>query len=213
MGLQPACGEQRAIELTERIRPILDALFPTWETEVSVHGMDPWGQPREACQMLLGGIASHSEIGELLAGHDASPRLSAAGFHEQVWTAASAQWKTGHRHEAVLAAAKAVNSMLQAKVGRRDVSDVKLVQEAFGSGSATPDRPRLRFPQIDDEQTRESVTQGALSFGVGCFQAIRNPVGHLPNKEIEISDQDALERLAALSLFARWIDDARVTTA
>lgn len=97
-----------------------------------------------------------------------------------MWTAASAQWRTGHRHEAVLAAAKAVNSMLQAKLGRRDVSEVNLVQEAFSANEAAPGRPRLRFPEIEDERTRDSMTQGALHFGIGCFQAIRNPVGHLP---------------------------------
>ena len=40
--------------------------------------------------------------------------------------------------------------------------------------------------------------------------AIRNPVAHLPNDEIELDEQTALERLAALSLFARWVDEADV---
>jgi hypothetical protein len=43
-----------------------------------------------------------------------------------------------------------------------------------------------------------------MSFGAGCFQAIRNPVGHLINEQ---SEQAALERLAALSLLARWITE------
>jgi hypothetical protein len=53
---------------------------------------------------------------------------------------------------------------------------------------------------------------GALSFGVGCFQAIRNPVGHLPDAQHELTEQDAIERLAALSLFARWIEEATLTS-
>lgn len=40
-----------------------------------------------------------------------------------------------------------------------------------------------------------------------------NPVGHLPNDEIEMTEQAALERLAALSLLARFIDDADVEAA
>ena len=102
--------------------------------------------------------------------------------------------------------------MLQAKLHRRDVSEVNLVQEAFSQSDPAPKRPRLRFPMIQDEGTRESMTQGTLSFGVGCFQAIRNPVGHLPNEEHELSEQEALERLAALSLLARWIDQANLVT-
>jgi hypothetical protein len=49
-----------------------------------------------------------------------------------------------------------------------------------------------------------------MDFGAGCFEAIRNPVGHLPNDELELSEQDGLERLAALSLLARWIEKAEL---
>lgn len=133
-------------------------------------------------------------------------------MHEVVWGAASTQWSTGHRHEAVLAAAKAVNSRLQEKLNRRDVSEAKLVREAF-SEKAESGKPRLRFAHIDDEQTRESMRQGVMSFGDGCFQAIRNPVGHLPNDEHELEEQPALERLAALSLLLRWIDEAELEVA
>jgi hypothetical protein len=90
---------------------------------------------------------------------------------------------------------------------------VKLVQEAFSEKGPAPAKPRLRFQGIADDQTRESMREGAMSFGVGCFKAIRHPLGHRPNDEIEMSEQEALERLAALSLLARWIDDAAVVTA
>jgi Protein of unknown function (Hypoth_ymh) len=63
---------------------------------------------------------------------------------------------------------------------------------------------------VKDGKTRESMTQGALSFGVGCFQAIRNPVGHLLSHQHELTEQEALERLAALSLLARWIEQAEI---
>lgn len=55
--------------------------------------------------------------------------------------------------------------------------------------------------------------QGVMSFGAGCFQAIRSPVGHLPNDEHELEEQPALERLAALSLLLRWIDEAELEVA
>jgi hypothetical protein len=109
-------------------------------------------------------------------------------------------------------AAKAVNAMLEAKVGRSDVSEVRLVTEAFS------DKPpavgaRLRFPDIEGDQTRASVTVGVMNFGVGCFKAIRNPIGHLPDDQHDTTKQEALEQLAAWSLFARWIERATVTTA
>lgn len=133
-------------------------------------------------------------------------------LHPSVWDAAAPQWAAHHLHDAVLAACKAVNATLQAKVGRSDLSEVQLVQAAFSLRPGSDGRSRLRFPEVDDEKTRESMTQGALSFGVGCFQAIRNPVGHLPDAQYELTVQQALERLAALSLFARWIEQATLTS-
>ena len=206
------CGRARAIELTERVRPILDALYPAWRDESPEHEHFEFGASRDACSRLLARIASRQTISDMLGGLDDSPRLAANELHHLVWRAASAQWSTGHRHEAVLAGAKAVNSMLQTKLNRRDLSDVKLVQEALSEKEPEPayNKRRLRFPTIEDDQTRESMRQGVMSFGVGCFQAIRNPVGHLPNEHYELSEQEALERLAALSLLARWIDQAAV---
>jgi uncharacterized protein (TIGR02391 family) len=204
------CGRHRAIELAERVRPILNALYPEWRAENPLDESFEFSPEHDAAMRLLARISSYEEIEEMLGDHSSGPRMSASGLHNLVWQAARTQWSTGHRHEAVLAAAKAVNSMLQTRVGRRDVSEMKLVREAFTEKAPTPGKPRLRFPAIADEQTRESMRQGVMEFGAGCFQAIRNPVGHLPNEDLELSDQEGLERLAALSLLARWIDQAEL---
>lgn len=142
-----------------------------------------------------------------------TPTPTVGELHAAVSQASEPRWRVGHLHGAVLAAAKAVNAMLQRKLKRYDIAEVALVREAFSQNAAAKGRPRLRFPGIEDETTRESMQQGALSFGVGCFQAIRNPVGHLPDEQHELTEQDALERLAALSLLARWIDQATLTGA
>jgi len=207
------CGRPRAIELAERVRPILDALYAEWRAENPVGHSFEFTPEHDACTRLLARIASHEEIANLLGDSATSPHLAASSMHEKVWGAARTQWSTGHRHEAVLAAAKAVNSLLQQKVGRRDLSESKLVRETFSNKPAEHGKPRLRFQGVADEQTRESLRQGAMDFGAGCFAAIRNPVGHLPNDQFELPEQDALERLAALSLFARWIDESSVELA
>lgn len=206
----PACGRAQALELTERVQPILNTLYPEWRDENEDDPNFEFGVERDACARLRARIASHAEVNDLLAGYDVSPKLAGSALHELVWRAASAQWSTGHRHEAVLAAAKAINSMLQTKLARRDLSDTQLVREEFSENDPSPGRPRLRFPMIEDEQTRDSMRQGVMGFGSGCFQAIRNPVGHLPNEGHELTDQEALERLASLSLLARWIEHAEI---
>lgn len=210
---EPRCGFDTAKALEERVRPILDALYPQWRAENPASSYETSAAERGASTRLVSRLRTSDEIDELLRGVDDAPHLAATALHDLVWRAAAAQWGMDHRHDAVLAAAKAVNSLLQNKLGRRDVSEVKLVQEAFSERDPGPGKPRLRFPAIADDQTRESMREGAMSFGVGCFKAIRHPLGHRPDEELEMSEQEALERLAALSLLARWLDDATIVTA
>lgn len=207
------CGRERALALVERARPILDRLYPEWRRENPPKATFEFASERDASMRLLERMRSRREIVQLLGDEHRSPHLNADQMHPVIWSAASTQWTTRHFHEAVLAGAKAVNSMLQSKIGRRDVSEAKLVREAFTEKAPGVGKPRLRFESVGDDQTRESMRQGAMDFGAGCFMAIRNPVGHLPNEEHELTEQHALERLAALSLFARWIDQADLCTA
>jgi hypothetical protein len=216
--LRVGCGRDRFVELMEVTEPILNRLYPAWRQENSdmeshEDGFEPYTGVRDAARRLIVRLDMHAELAENLGGTDTSPQISAARLHPLIWQAASAQWSTGHRHEAVLAAAKAVNSMLQKKTNRRDVSEGDLVKESFSEKPAEPDRSRLRYSTIADGQTARSMQAGVLQFGTGCFKAIRNPIGHLPNDEVELDEQSALERLAALSLLARWIDEASLETA
>ncbi|MFI6220123.1 TIGR02391 family protein [Nocardia salmonicida] len=209
----PRCGRFEAIRLTETIRPILDRLYPDWKVENSTVEQDEFKQVRDAAQRLIARLSSHLEVAEKLGGLDNSPRIRASELHPLIWQAASAQWLTGHRHEAVLAAAKQVNSILQTKVSRRDISDLDLVKQAFSKDAPQPQKPRLRYSQVSSDQTAESMRRGVMEFGSGCFSAIRNPVSHLPNSEIELTEHTALERLCAFSLFARFIDEADLEVA
>lgn len=206
----PACGRDRALVLAETVVPILERLYPEWASENEQSSNDEFHQLRDAAKRLLARLDTHEETRARLGGNDLSPRITAASLHPLIWKAAEAQWATGHRHEAVLAAAKAVNSLLQAKLDRRDISEGDLVRQAFSDKAPEPGRPRLRFAAVADDQTRASMRQGVSDFGAGCFAAIRNPVGHRPNEEVELDEQTALERLAALSLLARWIHEAQV---
>jgi uncharacterized protein (TIGR02391 family) len=208
----PQCGRPRAIELVEVVRPILRRLYLEWESENPGSKNDEFKSERDAARRLLARLDHLDEVSARLGGEDQSPRITASSLHHLIWGAAETQWALGQRHEAVLAAAKAVNSQLQAKVNRRDVSEADLVRQAFTDKPPEQGKPRLRFNTVEDDQTRESVRGGAMEFGAGCFRAIRNPVGHRPNDEIEMTEQEALERLAALSLLARFIDDAEVET-
>lgn len=209
----PACGRPEAMLLAETVRPILDRLYPEWQAQNQMSKNDEFKSERDASRRLLARLDNHDEVARRLGGLDSSPRLATSNMHPLIWGAARTQWSTGHRHEAVLAAAKAVNSHLQSKLDRRDISEVDLIRQALSPDAPTPGRPRLRFTSVIDDRTQQSMQQGVMAFGVGCFGAIRNPLGHLPNDEIDLPEPVAIEQLAAFSLLARWVDDAEVVIA
>jgi hypothetical protein len=138
-----------------------------------------------------------------------SPDLTAEQFHPWVWEAAAPLWYAGSRQEAVHAAARSVNARMQQKRGHHDKSDTALCREFFSLDKPVPGRPRLRFRGYSgSDSTWRSRQQGAMDFGAGCFEGIRNPAAH--EHGLVLSEQVALEQLAAFSLLARWVDECEV---
>lgn len=136
-----------------------------------------------------------------------SPQLSASALHPWVWGAAASLWETRHYREAVQAAATSVNAHLQALVGRRDISDYKLITELFSEKDPEVGKTRLRWPGDATDEEFKSMQAGLRSFGSGVFQAIRNRTTH---DLTELTEQEALERLAAMSLLCHWIQSCRI---
>jgi hypothetical protein len=120
-------------------------------------------------------------------------------------------WRSRHYRSAVEDAAKKVNAEAQNKLGRRDVGETKLFQEAFSLDPAQPGKPRLRRMKPDGSDTYRSVQRGAMALAEGIYAGIRNPFNHdLPT---DIEEQVALEYPAALSVLARWVDEAAMESA
>ena len=140
-----------------------------------------------------------------------SPDLVADQFHPWVWEAAAPLWYAGSRQEAIHAAARSVNARLQQKLGRYDASEASLCREAFSLDAPAAGRPRLRFPDDRTSDTWRSRQQGGMQLGAGCFAGIRNPAAH--EDSLVLTEQVALEQLAAFSLLARWIDECEVEMA
>lgn len=164
---------------------------------------DRYRRDREWAITCLETIKRDAEIRENL-GEDA-PDLNAGKMHAWVWEGAQSLWASGHFSEAVEGAAKKLNAETQNKVGRRDVSETDLFNQSFGDDTPQADRPRLRLPDDDDGKTSKSIRRGIRAFAEGSFAAIRNPAAH---DGTELSETEALEQLAALSILARWVDRA-----
>ncbi len=140
-----------------------------------------------------------------------APVLPADQFHPWVWDSARTLWETGHYRQAVHTAANAITAKTQAKLNRRDLSDKKLMQEAFTSAP----HPGVRRLVVDtgglSGESASGMQAAVNNFAAGCYQGIRNPAAH--EHEVDWDEQMALEYLAALSVLARWIDKARVELA
>lgn len=139
-----------------------------------------------------------------------APQLTADRLHPWVWDPARSLWESKHFRQAVLAGWNAVNARLQEKIGRRDVSEDKLIQEAFSEDGPKEGAPRLRLPGDQQDQTVRSRQRGARMFGLGWVFAIRNPAAH---EDGEWDEQVSLEHLAALSVLAQMIDESEVVRA
>lgn len=175
---------------------------------VPIGGSDPRSHDREWTVRCIETINRDVEIRENLG--DNAPDLNASEMHHWVWEGARSLWQSGHFGEAVEAAAKKLNAETQNKVGRRDLSETALFQQCFSDDDPQAGKPRLRLPDDDGGRTAQSVRRGIRAFAEGCFSAIRNPAAHDGG---ELSETDALERLAALSMLARWVAQATLLVA
>ena len=159
---------------------------------------------------LIGILKGQADCQQILG--PAGPTLAASRLHPWVWSAVASLWDDGHYEPAVHQAGLAVQLQTQLKVGRRDLHGKDLYAQAFSVKEPTSKMPRLRLLHIDRNERPDdwtSVHEGAMYLGMGCAQGIRNPQAHPSD---DITEQEALEQLAALSVLARWVDECGVAS-
>lgn len=92
---------------------------------------------------------------------------------------------------------------MKARTGRNGVSETALWQETFSNDAPRLGKPRLRWPFDLKDQKVKSMNDGLRQFAPGVQMTIRNPAAH---GSVGMLEQEALERLAALSLLAGWVE-------
>lgn len=200
------------VEVTKQaqvIEQILDRVIPAWRQDYPANKTNRWTGHREAVIRAKEQLLRETEIRENLG--DDAPEISAANLHPWVWSGAASLWQSGHFRSAVEDAAKKVNAETQNKIGRRDVSETDLFRQAFSLDAPAANKARLRRMEDDGSDTYKSVQRGAMALAEGIYAGIRNPLSHEPDQDL--GEQVALEYLAALSVLARWVDDATVEMA
>ncbi len=138
---------------------------------------------------------------------EAPPQIGAEAMHPLIWGAASRLWRDHHFRQAVAAAAETLITHVKSRTGRNDVSETALWQETFSDKLPEPGKPRLRWPGDPTNRDVKSMNDGLRQFAPGVQMTIRNNAAHDTG---EMPEQHALERLATLSLLARWIDECEL---
>lgn len=198
----------RAAEMQPTIEEIAKRIDPDNVGRLSErnrHGGWDHGPASTEAHRLIGILENH-EVHEQIFG-PVGPTLAANRLHPWVWDAAASLWDDGYFGKAVEDAYNKVQRQTQQSVGRLNLYGKDLYAQAFSLEDPTADMPRLRFPHLDkteQEQSWRSAHQGAMHLGMGCAQGIRNPQAHPSD---DITEQEALEQLAALSVLARWVDE------
>ncbi|RAX48093.1 restriction endonuclease [Arthrobacter sp. AQ5-05] len=208
MGSHIRGSETEVSQHAHVVEQILDRALPSWSR----------GRPKEDSEFewlrdqasrAKAALQRATELTEKLG--DNAPDMDAANLHPWAWENGRSYWNTGHFHQAVMQAAIRINAETQAKLGRMDVSETALFNEAFSLDEPKDNAPRLRLMKDDGGKTYQNLHRGARSFADGLYTAIRNPGMHMPTEGGGGEEQIALEQMAAFSLLARWIDQAEVT--
>ncbi len=153
-----------------------------------------------ACNQMIG------RLDELVrkAEAEAPPGVEAKAMHPLIWGAANRLWRDGHFRQAVAAAAESLVTHVKSRTQRNDVAETALWQETFSVNAPELGKPRLRWPGEPTNRDVKSMNDGLRLFAPGMQMTIRNPAAHETSDMLE---QHALERLATLSLLARWVDE------
>lgn len=204
----PVGSKSQIVASAQVVEKILERVLPRWRMDIKEDKKGRWQQHREAAERAIVELESRAELAGKLG--DNSPAMNASALHPWVWDAARSLWQSSHYREAVRAASVKINAETQNKLGRRDLSETALFQAALSNDSPTVGKPRLRPASDDGGKTSLSLRRGIAAFAEGCYAGIRNPASH---DEGDLSEQVALEQLAAFSVLARWIDEATVVDA
>lgn len=188
------------------VEMILDRVAPGWSVDAEPLSAyeSPWLHHRRLAVRQMTLLKRQSEIEANLG--DGAPVISVSRLHPWVWEGAQALWRSGHYRSAVIDAILKVNAETQNKVGRRDVSEKELFDQAFSDGAPALGKARLRRMQPDGSDTFKSMQRGARALAEGIFAGIRNPLSH--TDPVDIPEQEALEYLAGLSILAWWVDSS-----
>lgn len=145
------------------------------------------------------------------------PGFAPSQLHPIIWSAAADHWTTHQYRVAVREAAEALTVEWKARLSRTDVEDTPFWQQSLSPGDPELGRPKIAWPGDPADKTSKSMRGGLVhlaqslnSLATGLNLTVRNVATHTRD---ELSEQDAMERLAAYSYLARLLDQCEIRRA
>lgn len=118
-------------------------------------------------------------------------------YHDEIVRASGELFTNGHYANAVEDACKVLDSFVQLRSGRTDISGTKLMQTVF-----SPNAPILAFNDMLSESDK-SEQQGMMHLFSGVILAIRNPRAH---NLIQDDPDQALEYIGLINMLLKSLD-------
>lgn len=152
---------------------------------------------------LLGNLVARLEEQRARLGQVNGDRLQSVfeslDLHPRIASACGTLYRDKHYAEAVLGALLALETFVQEKSGRYDVSAPLLMEQVF-----SPEAPALAFNALAEQSDRDEQ-KGLMLLFQGVVFAFRNP--RAPTALAD-SSEEALEAIALISLLANRLERA-----
>jgi uncharacterized protein (TIGR02391 family) len=154
------------------------------------------GDVLDAAEQIIGRL----EAMAIKAEAELPPTAGVEAMHPTIWGAAKRLWLDNHFRLAVQSAAETLTTQVKARTGLTNLDATNLYEKVFAAKA-----PLLKWPGDPNNRTVSSMQNGLAKYAPGVNMTVRNTATH--DAADEITAQQALERLAALSLLAHWIDE------
>jgi uncharacterized protein (TIGR02391 family) len=168
----------------------------TWRSITLPRPLLEPGDVLDAAEQILGRLEAMVDKAEA----ELPPTTGVEAMHPTVWGAAKRLWLDGHFRLAVQSAAETLTAQVKARTGLTGMDATNLYEKVFAAKA-----PLLKWPGDPDDRTVSSMQNGLAKYAPGVNMTVRNTATH--DSAAEMTAQEALERLAALSLLAHWIDE------
>lgn len=172
-------------------------------------GLAIWDKALDAAHAGIGAIKAATEVERRMG--PSLPQTDLGALHPTVAGAARKSFSREDYSQAVSIAAEQVVQEARSRTGRTDLVGIDVWRQAFSSSPPSAGAPRLRWPGDPSDVDVRNMNEGLRDLAAGLQRTVRNTSAHHP--DAGISREEAIERLAALSLLATFVERCEMISA